>query len=630
MSFNAVHAEITWTLSDDGTLTISGTGEMDENPWDIYQRAKIKKVIIKNGITNIGECAFMYCDNLVSVTIPNSVTNIGSYAFQYCYNLASIYIPSSVANIGYSAFGSCTGLTSIVIEKDNPIYDSRDNCNAIIETKSNTLIKGCRNSIIPNSVTSVSGNAFFGTPELTSIIIPSSVMNIEGNSFGDCQDLSSIIVEDGNIKYDSRDNCNAIIETTSNTLISGCMNSIIPNNVTNIGYGAFNYCYNLTSINIPKSVSYIGDRAFYSCSGLTSVNIPNSITNIGNSIFAYCTSLSSVTIPESVTTIGERAFEHCYKLNEVVLPSTVTSLKFECFKKCSSLSILTCKALTPPSVEKAFAETPIQSGTLYVPASAVSAYKKAEGWKEWKNILAIPYNLKDGESYVNNIQQNGQDVSYTRTFNNTRWQALYIPFSLNYDDWKDDFEVAYINGIRQYDKNDDGAIDETIMDVIKIKEGSLIPNTPYLIKAKSVGEKTFSLTDATLYPAEENSIDCRTTIAEYTFTGTYSTIPSATLIANQYYAMGGGELIISDGSNDLKPYRWYMKIDGRSPMYNISNAAKAITINVVGEDSETTGIRQLQMDNDKSPVYDLNGRRVSENSLKPGMYIKNGKKVIIK
>ena len=94
--------------------------------------------------------------------------------------------------------------------------------------------------------------------------------------------------------------------------------------------------------------------------------------------------------------------------------------------------------------------------------------------------------------------------------------------------------------------------------------------------------------------------------------------------------MGGGELIISDGSNDLKPYRWYMKIDGRSPMYNISNAAKAITINVVGEDSETTGIRQLQMDNAKSPVYDLNGRRVSEYSLKPGMYIKNGKKVILK
>jgi hypothetical protein len=396
--------------------------------------------------------------------------------------------------------------------------------------------------------------------------------------------------------------------------------------VTNIGYGAFNYCYNLTSINIPKSVSCIGDRAFYSCSGLTSVNIPNSITNIGNSIFAYCTNLNSVTIPESVTTIGERAFEHCYKLNDVVLPSTVTSLKFECFKKCSSLSILTCKALTPPSVEEAFTETPIQSGTLYVPASAVSAYKKAEGWKEWKNILAIPSTniLTDGE-----LQCEGNNIFYTRTFNHTKWQALYIPFSMSYDDWKDDFDIAYINGIRQYDKNDDGAIDETIMDIIKIKNGSLIPNTPYLIKAKTTGEKTITVNNATLYKAEENSIDCRTTIAEYTFTGTYSTIPASTLIENNYYAMGGGSLVITDGTSDLKPYRWYMKIDARSPMYNVSLDAKTITINVVGEEY-ATGVNELRMTNVELPICDLNGRMVYDNNLKPGLYIKNGKKVIVK
>ena len=84
ISFNAIHAEITWSLSDDGTLTISGTGDMDDNPWDVYQRANIKKVIIKNGITNVGECAFMYCDNLISVIIPNSVTSIGAYAFYDC------------------------------------------------------------------------------------------------------------------------------------------------------------------------------------------------------------------------------------------------------------------------------------------------------------------------------------------------------------------------------------------------------------------------------------------------------------------------------------------------------------------------------------------------------------------
>ena len=220
-------------------------------------------------------------------------------------------------------------------------------------------------------------------------------------------------------------------------------------------------------------------------------------------------------------------------------------------------------------------------------------------------------------------------INYFRIFNNTSWQALYIPFSMSYDDWKNDFDVAYINGIRQLDMDDDGAIDETIMDVIKIKNGSLIPNTPYLIRANETGEKTLSVSGPTLQKAEENSIDCRTTIAEYTFTGTYNMIPASILIANNYYAMGGGSLVITDGTSDLMPYRWYMKIDARSPMYNVSNGAKAITINVVGEE-ETTGVNELRMTNDELPVYDLNGRRVNENNLKPGIYVKNGKKVIIK
>lgn len=222
------------------------------------------------------------------------------------------------------------------------------------------------------------------------------------------------------------------------------------------------------------------------------------------------------------------------------------------------------------------------------------------------------------------------NINYIRTFGNTNWQALYIPFSMSYNDWKDDFEIAYINNIRQLDTNDDGTIDKTIMDIVKVKKGSLIPNTPYLIKAKTTGEKTLSVNNATLYEAKENSIDCRTTIAEYTFTGTYSTIPAATLIENKYYAMGGGALIMTDGDSDLMPYRWYMKMESRNPMYNVDNAAKSITINVVDEEGEVTGIEESRMTNDISPVYDLNGRKVSENNLKPGIYIKNGKKFVVK
>lgn len=302
---------------------------------------------------------------------------------------------------------------------------------------------------------------------------------------------------------------------------------------------------------------------------------------------------------------------------------------------CTGLTSITCEASTPNAYYDAFARVD-SSIPVFVPENSVSAYKGAEGWKYFANIQAIPdYVIAEGIPYTNNYSLlNRSDISYTRTFNNTKWQALYIPFSLSYDDWKDDFDVAYINGIRQIDTNDDNVIDETIMDVYRIEEGSLIPNTPYLIRAKTTGEKTISVSNTALYPAKGNSIDCSTTIAKYIFTGTYETIPASTLIENEYYAMGGGSVIMTDGESDLKPYRWYLKIEARNPIYNVANApnaAKAITINVVDEEGEATGISQVSQ-NDKltSRIYDLNGRVVNENALKPGIYIKNGKKFVIK
>ena len=311
----------------------------------------------------------------------------------------------------------------------------------------------------------------------------------------------------------------------------------------------------------------------------------------------------------------------------------MTSIGVRAFYDCSGLTSVICMASTPPICKSGCFGGITKSISVYVPTNSVEAYKKAGEWKDFTNIQAIPsiYTLTDGELYNIVSQHKGCEISYTRTSNNTNWQALYIPFSLNYNDWKDNFEIAYINGVRQLDKDDNGTIDETIMDVIKIKSGSTSPNMPYLIKAKKTGEKTFSVSNTTLYPAEENSVDCSTTIAKYTFTGTYKAVPSATMIANGYYAMGGGDLIQSDGSNDLKPYRWYMKVESRNPSYNASNAAKTITINVIDEEGETTtGVEELQMINCKSPVYDLNGRKVNENNLKPGIYVKNGKKFVVK
>ena len=238
-------------------------------------------------------------------------------------------------------------------------------------------------------------------------------------------------------------------------------------------------------------------------------------------------------------------------------------------------------------------------------------------------------NISDGEEYKNEYETHCNNLNYTRTFNNTSWQSLYIPFSMSYDDWKADFDIAYINSIRQYDNNSDGTIDETIMDIIKIENGFLIANTPYLIRAKSTGEKTITLGNTTIYPAESNNVDCSTTIAKFTFTGTYAPIPSSTMAENSYYGMGGGSLVHTDGTSDLKPFRWYLKIDDRSPMYNISNNAKAITIKVAGEDEKTTGIITTKPLSRSTNFFDINGRIVNKSTMKPAIYIKNRKKVII-
>ena len=232
-----------------------------------------------------------------------------------------------MTSIGIFAFLKCLDLISIVVEEGNTKYDSRNNCNAIIETSSNTLIAGCKKTTIPNSVTSIGDYAFSGCSGLTSITIPYSVASIRVGTFKDCIGLKSIVVEEGNTKYDSRNNCNAIIESSSNTLIAGCKKTTIPNSVTSIGDYAFSGCSGLTSITIPNSVTSIGDYAFLEC-GLTSVSIPNSITSIGDYAFSGCSGLTSVVIPNSVTCIENDAFERCESLTSIIIPKG-TRNKFE-------------------------------------------------------------------------------------------------------------------------------------------------------------------------------------------------------------------------------------------------------------------------------------------------------------
>lgn len=446
-----------------------------------HRCSEVTSISIPYSVTSIEFGAFDGCEGLTAMEIPNSVTEIGANAFGGCIGLTAITIPWSVRIIGTygkgSPFNGCTNLTSIVVDPDNPIYDSRNHCNAIVEKATCTLITGCKTTIIPNSVTSIRDSAFsdckglnsitipnsvtsigdnafygcegltsisipnsvtsigeyafYGCTGVTSIIIPNSVQIIKNGAFSNCISLISIKVDFDNPRYDSRNDCNAIISTYTNSIVCGCKSTIVPNTVTCIGDFAFYSCMGLVSFNIPDSVIEIGSNAFAECKDLTSISIPNSVTRIhycafmgcdglisivlpnslmeiGSGIFAHCLSLNSITIPNSVTSIGssafsdckgltsisipnsvtsigEFAFRGCTSLASITIPSSVTSIEQGTFSGCSGLTRIVCKSTTPP--ECSGRPFPLQTIPLYVPCNCKDVYKNADCWQDFSNVF---------------------------------------------------------------------------------------------------------------------------------------------------------------------------------------------------------------------------------------------------
>lgn len=184
------------------------------------------------------------------------------------------------------------------------------------------------------AVTNINLAAFSNCPYLTEVYIPKTIVNFVNRCFTYCPALERIVVDAANPYLDSREDCNAIIRTSTNTLEVGCKNTIVPNSVRRIGYGAFEGCTSLTSIKIPDSIFQISARAFEGCTGLTSIEIPASVINIDGLSFSKCTNLQTVSLKEGLQIIKDGAFLYCSSLSDIMIPSSVTNIGNDAFTGC--------------------------------------------------------------------------------------------------------------------------------------------------------------------------------------------------------------------------------------------------------------------------------------------------------
>ena len=341
---------VTWDLSADGTLTISGQGEMTDTSWD---KSAVKRVIINEGVTSISDNAFYNCEGLTEITIPESITSIGSRAFENCTSLPYIYIPENVANIGLYAYCNCANVTKIEWNAIN----ANDSINILAKTFYNLgqsadgieLVFGDKVEIIPQSAFDASSSnnaklisvkfgsglkeigryAFKGRNEITEITIPSGTEIIGGNAFEECSALNKVIMP-------------ASVTSVGVGAFGGCSELKTAGPIgggynlefgwtDNICYNAFAYGESWTKVVLPEGVTSISDNAFNGCEGLTEITIPESITSIGRSAFENCTSLPYIYIPENVANIGLYAYCNC---------ANVTKIEWNAINANDSINIL--------------------------------------------------------------------------------------------------------------------------------------------------------------------------------------------------------------------------------------------------------------------------------------------------
>jgi len=600
-------------------------------------------IILPASISSISSDAFRGCAKIPSVTIPEGITSIGDYAFRGCTKVTSIELPTTITRLGIASFSN-TGISSIVIPTgitEIPNY-AFDGCKLTsislpegLETISISAFGNNGTTIesvsIPQSVTYIDDNAFNGTNVSNFYInnIPSKttisgttpfktsgatihVFTLMKSVFENAVNWSKYkghFVEDIDITHVESitlDNANMTVLTTKPGKLNATINPADAR-IKDVVFTSSND--KIVIISNPATGDFVAGAtegtATITCTAMD-----------GTGAYAECvvTVKKSFTPAESVTlnkTNASMEVGNSLKLTATITPANATY-----------------KNIIWVSSDEDVAEVSNGTVTAVGPGNATITAISGDGNARAKCTVTVTYGtymLTDGTEYTGEEDYHVKELTYSRVFKNDNWQCLYVPFDMSYNDWKDNFEVAIINNIHQYDDEDDGIIDRTEIEILYQKVGKTIKaHTPCMIRAKKAdanNPQQITINNVTLKKAESKTLDCSSVFTKFIFHGTYSKVSGQDMVDNHYYSMSAGAF--SPASNpdkhSVKGLRWYLEIIDRN---GESSLAKTSEISIVAiDEDEVTGIANIENEtgNKIVSIFDANGRKM--NSFQKGLNI---------